>query len=122
MANDFFAGAEARSVYPATQSTSDFVKAAYLNLFERAVDAAGDDYWVGQLNAGAVSKGVFLIGLADGALSGPHVLDEASQLPDPLGGRDGLTIPGRSVGFTNSKHQRAALETRSAYLQICNNH
>ncbi len=67
MADEFFAQPETQGLYPAGQNNSDFVKAAYQNLFERAADSDGLAYWVRDLDAGAISKGVFLIELADGA-------------------------------------------------------
>lgn len=67
MAENFFGQPETRSLYPPTQSNSELVAAAYQNLFERAADEAGLAYWTAELNAGAVSRGVFLMDLADGA-------------------------------------------------------
>jgi hypothetical protein len=53
---------------PAGQSAlGTFITGVYSNLFDRAPDAAGEAYWVGQLSTGAVALGAAALAIANGA-------------------------------------------------------
>jgi hypothetical protein len=59
--------------YPATMSTGDFIVAVYQNVLNRNAlatgDAAGYNYWLGQLQSGAISKSAFVLAIINGALA-----------------------------------------------------
>jgi hypothetical protein len=67
MAQEFFKQDETQAQYPSGMSNSDFVKAAYKNLFEREADDKGLNFWVSELDAGKASRASFLIKLNEGA-------------------------------------------------------
>ncbi|MFA5233410.1 MAG: DUF4214 domain-containing protein [Sulfurimonas sp.] len=69
IAQSFFDQSETQALYPAETTTADFVTSVYENLFNRAPDAAGLDYWVGDLDSGAVSKQNFILAVMNGALN-----------------------------------------------------
>ncbi len=48
-------------------TTSDLVETVYLNLFNRESDAAGRDYWVGQLDSGAFYPDQLIVAFINGA-------------------------------------------------------
>lgn len=54
MLDSFSTSAESGRLYPGT--TSDFVTAVYRNLFNRAPDTSGLNYWVGEINSGRITK------------------------------------------------------------------
>ncbi|MBX9868307.1 MAG: S8 family serine peptidase [Burkholderiaceae bacterium] len=54
MFDSFSTSAESGRLYPGT--TSDFVTAVYRNLFNRAPDTSGLNYWVGEINSGRITK------------------------------------------------------------------
>src|SRR6202044_2359610 len=111
---------------PAGQTgLNNFVDAVYGNLFDRAADAAGAAYWVGQLTTGAVALGAAALAIANGATgadaievqnkiavatdftsrTGAAVLGETSPLPGSflaaarsvLSGVDGTSLNDASV-------------------------
>jgi len=57
---------ETQAAYPPGTSNEDFVTTIYSNLFGRAPDQEGFDFWVGQLNAGA-ARDVFILSVLRGA-------------------------------------------------------
>ncbi len=67
IAKSFFVQPETVAAYPASQPTEAFVGAVYNNVLGRTADTAGLNYWVGQLQTGAVSKDVFLLDVIYGA-------------------------------------------------------
>jgi hypothetical protein len=75
IAGSFFVQPEAAAFYPASQTTQAFVAAVYGNVLNRAPDAAGLDYWVGQLQSGQASKDSFLLAIVNGAKSFPGSAD-----------------------------------------------
>jgi phospholipase/lecithinase/hemolysin len=53
---------------PATQAgLTAFIGSVYQNLLNRAVDSAGQNYWVGQITTGAVGLGAAALAIANGA-------------------------------------------------------
>src|ERR1700730_1628111 len=68
VANAFANSAEAQAAYPflVTPNVTDptsFVTQVYQNVLNRAPDAAGLAFWVGQLNAHTVTPGSFIVTL-----------------------------------------------------------
>jgi len=61
--------------YPSTLANREFVNKIYQNLFDRAPDSAGWDYWSGQLDSGARPRSGFILDVIQGAYastSGPE--------------------------------------------------
>jgi serralysin len=58
-----------KTIYPAGMSATDFVTAIYQNVFNRAPDTEGLNYWVQQLNA--KSRGQLVIDMTNAALGTP---------------------------------------------------
>ena len=50
-----------------TTAVKTFVDAIYSNLFNRAADAAGEAFWIGQLQAGAITVGGAVLSIVNGA-------------------------------------------------------
>lgn len=67
MANAFVISAEAVALYPATQTSTEYVTAIYNNLFGRAPDADGLAYWVNELDTGVTSKESMIVAIVNGA-------------------------------------------------------
>ena len=68
IAASFFVQPEAAAAYPAGQSTQTFVNQVYGNVLGRQADAAGLNYWVGQLQSGSVGKNSFLLAIINGVI------------------------------------------------------
>jgi methionine-rich copper-binding protein CopC len=56
VASSFIASAEFQNLYGASPSNAQFVTALYLNVFGRAPDSGGFDYWVNQLASGLQTR------------------------------------------------------------------
>ncbi len=69
LAQSFSEQVEYKLVYE-NKSTSDFVGALYRNLFAHEADQAGLEYWVKQIDSGAVRKGVAALAILNGAAPG----------------------------------------------------
>ena len=67
IAKSFFVQPETVAAYPANQTTAEFVTAVYDNMFGRAPDTAGFNYWVNDLQSGNVSKDEFMLAVIYGA-------------------------------------------------------
>lgn len=65
--NWFATSDESRALYPSDSST-DIVTAAYLNLFNHAPDAAGLAFWVHAIDSGALTLGSAIYAVLSGAL------------------------------------------------------
>jgi hypothetical protein len=68
----FSGSAESQALYPGDNST--FIDAIYNNLFNRAPDAAGKDFWVNALNANAMTRGNAAVIIMSSALGDDSVL------------------------------------------------
>ncbi|WNZ00165.1 DUF4214 domain-containing protein [Sulfurospirillum sp. 'SP'] len=68
IAQSFFDQTETRTLYPTGTATNSFVTSVYDNLFNRAPDTTGLNYWVQQLESGVVSKQNFILAVVNGAL------------------------------------------------------
>ena len=67
IAQSFFDQPETQEVYPSGSTTANFVEAVYSNLFNRASDQAGLDYWIGELDSGRLTRSVFIQAAINGA-------------------------------------------------------
>lgn len=92
--DSFGTSAESAALYPG--STADFVKGVYLNLFNRAPDAEGGDYWAKQIDAGTLSKGAAAYNILTGAIDAK--------------GTDGLTVAKKVLVASNFT---AAIDTKA---------
>lgn len=69
IAQSFFDQPETQTLYPSGTLTADFVTSVYENLFNRAPDQGGLDYWVNDLERGIISKQNFILAVINGALN-----------------------------------------------------
>jgi len=67
IATSFFDQQEMKEQYPADSTTTDFVNAVYLNLFDRESDAEGLSYWSEKLDDGSVTRSEFVLAATNGA-------------------------------------------------------
>ncbi len=67
IAQSFFDQPETQKEYPSDSTNADFIAAVYLNLFNRASDQEGFEYWVGELDSGRIAKSVFILAVINGA-------------------------------------------------------
>jgi hypothetical protein len=77
----FLASSEFQSAYGANLSIFDFVTKLYGNVLGRDADAAGVDYWVGQLEAGAQTRTDVLVNFSE---SGENVALVANAISDGI--------------------------------------
>jgi len=61
MAKYFFNSSEVQVIYPPGSTVRDFVTAVYGNLFNRAAEQAGEDYWTEQIEKGNISRSVLIL-------------------------------------------------------------
>ncbi len=67
IAASFSVQSETVTQYPANLSTQSFVTDVYQNVLGRTPDTAGFNYWIGQLQNGAVSQSTFILAIINGA-------------------------------------------------------
>ena len=75
IAEDFAWSNEYQSMYPSTLTNRQFVEQIYQNLFDRAPDQGGWDYWTGRLDTVSVHRSGFILDVIGGAYaptSGPE--------------------------------------------------
>jgi len=111
VAASFFDQPETQALYPAGTTNDSFVIAAYDNVFNRAPDVAGGQYWVGQLNAG-LGRDVFIEALMNGAV------DSASAVPPTF---DLSLLTNQTIAaqyYTDSAAASAALYTAADAASI----
>lgn len=70
IAGQFAPQPETVATYPEGTSSADFATAVYNNVLGRVPDQAGLDFWVGVLNAGAVSRDQFILEILRGVEAG----------------------------------------------------
>lgn len=58
---------EGQAKYPDSLSTSDFIAAIYNNVLDRTADQVGLAYWQAELDAGNISRDVFVAAVINGA-------------------------------------------------------
>jgi methionine-rich copper-binding protein CopC len=79
IAASFTEQAEYLATYPPDMSNRDFIKTIYQNLFDRDPDAAGWDYWEGDLNGGA-ARDTFILAVINGAYAPSGGADDRALL------------------------------------------
>ena len=67
IAKSFFEQSETQEAYPPGSSNTEFISAVYLNLFNRAADQEGLDYWSKELDSDHISKSKFILATINGA-------------------------------------------------------
>lgn len=75
IAEDFAWSNEYMAMYPSTLTNRQFVEQIYQNLFDRAPDQGGWDYWTGRLDTGSAYRSGFILDVIEGAYaptSGPE--------------------------------------------------
>jgi len=81
VAQSFFDQPETQAKYPSGTTETSFVLAVYTNALQRSPDAAGFNYWVAELESGAISRELFIISILRGAYddvsSSPPTLDNS---------------------------------------------
>ncbi len=61
IATFFFDSSETKEEYPPGSTTSDFVEAVYLNLFNRADDPEGVAYWANEIDLGNITRAELIL-------------------------------------------------------------
>ncbi|MCX6077340.1 MAG: DUF4214 domain-containing protein [Campylobacterales bacterium] len=67
IAASFFDQPETQQLYPVGTANENFINSVYDNLFNRAAEQEGLDYWVAELNSGNISKQKFILAVINGA-------------------------------------------------------
>ncbi len=67
IAQSFFDQSETQTLYPSGTTNSSFVTSVYANLFNRAPDTDGLNYWVQELDNGNITKQNFILAVINGA-------------------------------------------------------
>ena len=105
IATSFFDQDETKLLYPTNTANNAFVESVYQNLFNRSADALGLDYWVGQLDSGAVSTSVFIQAVIDGA-------------KDDANGNDASTLTNKAkVGLTFANYGYDDVDDAKAIME-----
>jgi Ca2+-binding RTX toxin-like protein len=61
-----------KAIYPASTSNEDFVSAIYTNVFNKAPDQNGSDYWKAFLDSGSMNRGELALAIIDAGLGTPE--------------------------------------------------
>ena len=117
IAEDFAASPEAEALYPylttpGVSSPALFVTEIYANLFGRAPDEAGLEFWTGVLDAGTVSVADFIeaiiVGAVDAPDATPPTFDQTTLDNKVEVGLDFADATGNTPGFTYDEQAAAA--------------
>ncbi len=68
IARSFFDQPETKEKYPPDTTTDDFINRVYTNLFDRAPDSKGAEYWKKELQSGHIRRDEFILATMNGAL------------------------------------------------------
>ena len=98
-----------KAIYPADMTSSQFVTAIYQNVFNRAPDTEGLNYWVTQLNA--KSRGSLVIDMTNAAMNVPDGTDGKDYFQDRV---DWSLY---AVGYQDTRH----IELTPAHLTTLTN-
>lgn len=98
IAKSFAASPEAAAARPQGQSVTDMVSEAYTKILERPADAAGLNYWVGELQSGRLAAEKFPLAFMQAAAANAGV--DANTLTDKesIGGYYALNLGLSDVG------------------------
>lgn len=109
IAEDFATSPEATALYPFlttpdVSTPSTFIQSIYLNLFGRAAEAEGLNFWTGVLQSGSVSVADFIEAIINGAVDAPTAtpptFDKAVLDNKVTVGLDFATDAGNVANFT----------------------
>ncbi len=94
IAKSFFDQNETQQRYPEGSSTDDFVEAVYKNLFNRAPDSSGAEYWRDELDSRSISKDRFILAIINGALgSDADILEKKTNFALDFMSKNSTTEP-----------------------------
>lgn len=79
MAQSFFDQPLVQAEYPTSQSYGPFIDALYRNIFDRAADEAGYDYWLEKLGMGHVQRNQMITALIEGGWSNPDAATDMAR-------------------------------------------
>ncbi len=74
IAQSFFDQEETQKLYPNASDNKEFIEAAYGNLFNRAPDSEGAEYWLAALDSGEIHHSVFILAIINGALGDDAIM------------------------------------------------
>jgi hypothetical protein len=108
IAKSFFDQPETQALYPdAGTDNANFVDSTYHNLFNRAPDDEGMDYWKAQLEDGHISKSAFILAVVNGAKgTDADIMENKKQVGLDFvkhGGNDPKEAKGAMEGITEDK-------------------
>ncbi len=95
----------------AGMSNTQIVDKIYMNLFGRAADTAGRDYWVGLLNAGSIKVNTIVADVANGAQTTDKEIVE-NKVAGATAFTTALDLPAEQAGYTGP----AALNLAKAFI------
>jgi hypothetical protein len=95
----------------AGMSNGQIVDKIYMNLFGRAADTAGRDYWVGLLDAGSLKVSTIVADVANGAVTTDKEIIE-NKVAGATAFTTALDLPAEQAGYTGP----AALALAKAFL------
>jgi hypothetical protein len=95
----------------AGMSNTQIVDKIYMNLFGRAADTAGRDYWVGLLDAGSLKVSTIVADVANGAVTTDKEIIE-NKVAGATAFTTALDLPAEQAGYTGP----AALALAKAFL------
>jgi uncharacterized repeat protein (TIGR02543 family) len=79
VAQSFFDQPLVEAMYPADQGYGPFIEALYQNLFGRAPDQAGYDYWLGDLESGRVLRNQMIVTLIEAGWTNPDAATDMAR-------------------------------------------
>ncbi|MBB1073112.1 DUF1566 domain-containing protein [Rhodoferax sp. 4810] len=79
VAQAFFDNESVQALYPADQGHDALIDALYHNIFNRAPDNAGKNYWLGELNAGRFTRDQMIIALIDGGWANANAATDMAR-------------------------------------------
>jgi uncharacterized protein YkwD len=110
IAESFFDQPETKAIYGEVSDKSSFIIAVYSNLFSRAPDDAGFDYWLAELSSGTIAVSTFILATVNGAKDDDKsILDNKTEVGLAFADKglsdvtDATTIMSGIDGTTQSK-------------------
>lgn len=79
VAQSFFDQPLVEAMYPIDQGYGSFINALYRNIFGRAADEEGYDYWLGELESGNVQRNQMIIALIEGGWANPDAVADMAR-------------------------------------------
>ena len=79
IARSFFEQKETKLRYPSYLTTENFIKAVYINLFDRDPDYEGLKYWKKQLEDGVIPRDEFILATINGAFGNDKITMDNKQ-------------------------------------------